>query len=322
MIFVESNEKDYIELSEILKGVAMPSSASAAHSGPLPLLDNEVLRTFVAIAERGSFTRAARQVSRTPSALSMQIKQLEETLGHKLFVREARQVRLTPEGEVLLGYARRLLKLNEEAVTRFLAPPVEGTVRFGTPDDQGSRILPEVLAQFARTHPAVQVDVVVGGSVEMQRQLEAGELDLILMTAGTPGQTADQGEVVHSEPLVWAGRDGGVAAWRSPLPVALASQGWPWRGRALAALDHAGIAYHIAYTSEHWAGQEAAMLADIAVAPFPVSLVKLPLRQVPREVGLPDLGDYHVVLVRREGAGEASEALAGQVIRAFREQRP
>ena len=124
-----------------------------------PLLDTEVLRSFVAIAESGSFTRAAKQVFRTPSALSMQIKRLEETLGHPLFVREARQVRLTPEGETLLGYGRRLLKLNQEAVSRFLAPSVEGTVRVGTPDDVGTRILPQVLSRFARSHPAVQVEV-------------------------------------------------------------------------------------------------------------------------------------------------------------------
>jgi len=101
----------------------------------LPLLDSEVLRTFVTIAESGSFTRAAQQLFRTPSALSMQIKRLEETLGQSLFIREARRVSLTPEGEVLLGYGRRLLKLNEEAVGRFLAPSLEGSVRLGTPDD-------------------------------------------------------------------------------------------------------------------------------------------------------------------------------------------
>ena len=140
------------------------TEAEAAESlqTPLPLLDSDLVRTFVAIAETGSFTRAARQVFRTPGALSMQIKRLEETLGKTLFVRDARQVRLTPEGEVLLSFGRRLLKLNEEAVAQFLAPSLEGRVRFGTPDDVGTRLLPGVLAQFARSHPAVQVDVVVG----------------------------------------------------------------------------------------------------------------------------------------------------------------
>ncbi|QTF93499.1 LysR substrate-binding domain-containing protein [Halomonas sp. BM-2019] len=291
----------------------------AAGRAPLPLLDTEVLRTFVAIAESGSFTRAARQVFRTPSALSMQIKRLEETLGQALFVREARRVRLTPEGEVLLGYGRRLLKLNEEAVTQFLAPSLEGRVSFGTTDDVGTRILPGVLAQFARSHPAVQVDVMVGSSAAMRQRLEAGELDLILVTAGMQGQST-QAEIVHSEPLVWVGREGGVAAQRSPLPVALANHGCPWRKAALDALDRAGLSYRVAYTCEHCAGQEAAMLADLAVAPFPLALTRPPLRRLDGE-SLPPLGDYQVALVRRDGLGEAGEALAARVIEAFRDLR-
>ncbi|WP_104202889.1 LysR family transcriptional regulator [Billgrantia saliphila] len=286
----------------------------------LPLLDSDVLRTFVAIAECGSFTRAARQVFRTPSALSMQIKRLEETLGQALFVREARQVRLTPEGEVLLGYGRRLLKLNEEAVTQFLAPKLEGRVAFGTTDDVGTRILPSVLAQFARSHPAVQVDVVVGSSREMLARLDAGELDLVLLTAGNPGQEP-RGEIVHSEPLVWVGREGGIAAQRSPLPVALAHQGCAWRGMALDALGRAGVSYRIAYSCEHCAGQEAAMLADLAVAPFPVSLVRPPLRRIDPSL-LPPLGEYQLAIVKRGGIGQACEALAGHVMAAFGDLSP
>ncbi|MCC5883894.1 MAG: LysR family transcriptional regulator [Halomonas sp.] len=284
---------------------------------PLPLLDTDVLRTFVAIAECGSFTRAARQVFRTPSALSMQIKRLEETLGHTLFVREARQVRLTPEGETLLGYGRRLLKLNEEAVTQFLTPSVAGRLGFGSTDDVGTRILPGVLAQFARSHPAVQVDVVVGTSRDMLARLDAGELDLILMTAGNPGQEI-RGEIVHSEPLVWAGREGGLAVQRSPLPVALAQHGCAWRGMALEALDRAGLSYRIAYSCEHCAGQEAAMLADLAVAPFPLSLVRPPLRRIASGL-LPPLGEYQLAMVRRPGADSACETLAGHVMAVFRE---
>ncbi len=279
-----------------------------------PLLDIDLIRTFVTIAETGSYTRAAQQVLRTPSALSMQIKRLEETLRQRLLVRDARQVRLTPEGEVLLSFGRRLLKLNEEAVAQFLAPSLEGLIRFGTTDDVGSRILPGVLAQFAHSHPAVQVDVVVGRSQDMLDRLDRDELDLALVTAGNENQDPQRGDVVHTEPLVWAACHGGIAPQRSPLPVALASHGCVWRRQALAALDSAGRPYRIAYTSENCAGQEAAMLADLAVAPFPKSLVKPPLRRVEPEVGLPPLGEYQIRLVRRENIGRSGETLAGYII--------
>ncbi|MDT8894356.1 LysR substrate-binding domain-containing protein [Halomonas sp. I1] len=299
----------------------MDTAPATSHPTALPLLDSDVLRSFVAIAESGSFTRAANHVFRTPSALSMQIKRLEGTLGQALFVREARHVRLTPEGEMLLGYSRRLLRLNEEAVTQFLTPSLEGTVCFGTPDDVGSRILPRVLSQFARSHPAVQVDVVVGRSVDLLERLDKGELDLVLATAGSEGLPADRGEVVHTEPLVWAGRDGGVAIDRSPLPLAMANHGCAWRRVALSVLDDAGLTYRIAYISENCAGQEAALLADLAVAPLPRSLVRAPLSILGDESGLPLLGDYRILLLRSGRAGEATDVLAGHVVDTFRGMR-
>ncbi|MFL1454040.1 LysR substrate-binding domain-containing protein [Marinobacter sp. GN3S48] len=296
----------------------MNSSNPGISRETVPLLDTDVLRTFVAIAECGSFTRAAKQVFRTPSALSMQIKRLEEILGHVLFVREARHVRLTPEGEVLLGYGRRLLRLNEEAIQQFLTPTLEGRVSLGTSDDVGSRILPGVLAQFARSYPAVQVDVVVGSSKQHLERLDAGELDMALITIGNQGQEM-RGEVVHTEPLVWAGREGGIAANRSPLPVALASHGCVWRRAALRALDEAGMSYRVAYTCDNCSGQEAAMFADLAVAPFPLSLVRPPLRKLDRE-GLPALSDYQIALVRH-GGNPVQDALAGHVKEAFGDLR-
>ncbi|ASK21526.1 MAG: LysR substrate-binding domain-containing protein [Vreelandella alkaliphila] len=292
-------------------------STIAPSRAALPLLDSEVLRTFVTIAESGSFTRAAQQLFRTPSALSMQIKRLEETLGQTLFVREARYVRLTTEGEVLLGYGRRLLKLNAEAVTQFLAPTIEGRVGLGITDDVVGRILPNVLAQFARSHPAVQVDVVVGRSKDLLARLDEGELDLALVMGGEPGQAA-RGDVVHSEPLVWAGREDGVAVERTPLPVTLAQQGCAWRRIALNALDHAGVNYRIAYSCDHCAGQEAAMLADLAVTAFPKSLIRPPLKRLNNDA-LPPLGDYQVFLVKRAGSSDASEVLAERVVEALRE---
>jgi DNA-binding transcriptional LysR family regulator len=280
----------------------------------MQLLDNDLLKSFVAIAEHGSFTRAARQVHRTPSAISMQIKRLEETVGKTLFVRDAKQVRLTAEGEVLLSYGRRLLRLNEEAMQQFFSPKLEGRVGFGTSDDVGTRILPRLLSQFSRSYPAVQIDVVVGSSRANQQKVEAGELDMALVVVGNEGQET-RGEIVHSEPLVWAGLEGGIAMHQRPLPVAVANQGCVWRWMAMNSLDKADIPYRVAYTCEHSSGQEAAMLADLAIAPFPLGLVRAPLRKLGEDL-LPEMGSYQISLVRG-GNNPINEALTAYVKEAF-----
>lgn len=281
--------------------------------GAWPLLDNDLLRTFVAISDTGSFTRAAQRVHRTTSAVSMQVKRLEETLGRTLFLREGRSVSLTPDGEALLSFGRRMLRINDEAVSRFLAPPIDGRVRFGAPDDFGTRFLPNILARFAATHPMVEVDVVLAPSVRLTAELDAGDLDLTLVTAGSSDTRTEDGVIVYSEPLLWAGLKGGRAQEEEPIRLALSSQGCAWRSAALAALDAAGTPYRIAYNSEHCQGQLAAILADIAIAPLPQSLVAPPYAQIDARYGLPPLGNYQLLLLRGTDMGPAAEALAEQV---------
>ncbi len=295
----------------------MPGMPEELPQSAMPLLEIDVLRTFVSIAESGSFTRAAGQIFRTTSAVSMQIKRLETMLGCTLFAREARRIALTADGERLLGYARRLLKLNEETVNAFIAPRLVGRVRFGTPGDLGTHILPGLLSLFARTHPGIEVDVSVGRSLDMIQRIDAGELDVALISVGNLGQDDSRGETIHSEPLVWAGRAGGVAVERSPLPLALASPGCSWRRQALDALDRAGRSYRIAYSSEQCAGQEAAMMADLAVAPYPLSLIRHPLKRLEESSSLPKLGDYQIKLLRAADCSEPVDVLARHVIAAF-----
>lgn len=283
----------------------------------LPLLETDLLRTFVAIAETGSFTRAARTIFRTPSAVSMQMRKLEETLGRALFLREGRAVQLTADGEALLGYGRRMLSLNQEAVARFLEPPLAGVVRFGAPDDFGTRLLPPILARFASTHRDVEVEVSLQPSAVLLDRLDRGELDLTLITDGCGPNAPQRGSVVFSEPLVWAGlREG--AAWRcDPLPLALSSAPCAWRATALAALDKEGRRYRVAYSSEHCAGQTAALLADLAVAPFAASLVAPPLRRLGQAENLPPLGTYNMSLVRGSERSAACDAFAEHVLASF-----
>lgn len=285
--------------------------------GPYPLLDNDLLRTFVAISDTGSFTRAAQRIHRTTSAVSMQVKRLEETLGRALFLREGRVVTLTPDGEALLSYGRRMLRINQEAMSRFLAPAVDGRVRFGAPDDFGTRFLPTILARFAAIYPTVEVDVVLAPSVSLMSQLDSGNLDLTLITAGSAEARPEQGVIVYTERLVWAGLNGGRAREEDPVRLALAGLGCPWRGTALAALDAAGKSYRIAYNSEHVQAQLAAVLADLAIAPLPYSYITSPIALVDPRCGLPELGNYHILMIKGAEMGPAAEALAEQVTAAL-----
>jgi DNA-binding transcriptional LysR family regulator len=167
----------------------------------------------------------------------------------------------------------------------------------------------------------VDVNVVLGTSFELLQRLEAGTLDLALVTAGNTGQRDSDGEIVYSEPLKWAGLKGGIAHEHTPLPLALSGQTCAWRAAALAALDKAGLPYRIAYTSEHCVGQAAALHADLAIAPFPASLVTGPLVALGEADGLPDLGTYHILLHRGANGGTAIDALAGQVVESFAAER-
>jgi DNA-binding transcriptional LysR family regulator len=283
---------------------------------PLPLLDLDVLRTFVAIAETGSFTLAASAVFRTPSAVSMQIKKLEETLGRAVFTRDARSVSLTTDGEMLLGYARRLLALNREAVAKFVMPDISGVVRLGSPDDFGERVLPVVLRRFAETHPSIAVDVVIDQSVNLRRRMSERSLDITLLTNSTGAYAADC-EVLFTEPIVWAGMKGGCAHLREPLPVSLWEEGCAWRAGALEALGREGRNYRVAYMSAHTAGQRAAILSDLAIAPLPKSFIGHDLVELGVKDGLPQMGDYNLGMIVAPDASAPVKAAADHIRAAF-----
>lgn len=291
---------------------------------PLPLLELDVLRTFVAIAETGSFTLAANAVFRTPSAVSMQIKKLEETLGRSLFTRDARSVSLTADGEILIGYARRLLAINREAVSKFVAPDIQGVVRLGSPDDYGERVLPDVLKRFARSHPSIAVDVIIDQSGNLRKRMDNGELDITLMTCSTSLIPTDA-EVLLTEPLIWVGAPGGCAHLRDPLPVSLWEEGCAWRTRALDALTDSGRDYRIAYMSAHASGQRAAISSDLAIAPLPKSFIGPDLVPLGVKDGLPELGTYNIIMIVRRDASAPVKAAADHLratMEGFRTQAP
>ena len=282
---------------------------------PLPLLDLDVLRTFVAIAETGSFTLAANAVFRTPSAVSMQIKKLEETLGSVLFSRDARSVSLTQDGEMLMGFARRMLALNRETVSKFILPDIAGVVRLGSPDDYGERILPNVLKRFAQTHPCIAVDVVIDVSSRLRRRLAERQLDITLFTVCR--EIPADAEILLTEPIVWAGAKGGSAHMREPLPVSLWEEGCVWRADALDALGREGRDYRVAYMSAHTAGQRAAILADLAVAPLPKSFIGDDVVALGPQEGLPVLSNYNLAMIVAPDASAPVQAAADHIRATF-----
>ena len=283
----------------------------------LPNLDMDLARTFVAICESGNFSRAAERVHRTPSAVSLQVKKLEDMVGRSLFTREPRAVVPTGDGEMLLGYARKLLRLNDEAMARFLLPQIEGHVRLGAPNDTGVFAIPLILKRFAATHPHVSVDVRLDYSRALRERFDAGDLDVALI--GTNDKPDATSEEIHHEKLIWVGLKGGGAVTRSPLPLAVADAGCWWRGAALEALDAAGIDYRIAYSSETSNGQLAAVEADLAIAPLPATVASSSIVRIPSAHGLPELGTYRVFMMRREAAGPVAQALARHVADSLKE---
>jgi DNA-binding transcriptional LysR family regulator len=294
----------------------MEDLMNAPFRPPLQLLDNDVLRTFVAIAETGNFSTAADVVLRTPSAVSMQIKKLEEQLKTTLFLRDARSVSLTQHGEMLLSYARRMIALSNEAVSRFVMPELSGVVRLGAPDDIAERLLPKVLKDFGESFPGIMVDVTVDQSLLLRKRMDEQRLDLALINCATrPFPTI--GEVIQSEKLVWAGAKCGKSYIRDPLPISVWEDGCVWRQDAISQLDKHKRTYRIAYASAHTMAQRAAILSDLAIAPFPLSYVTDDMQVLGPKEGLPELINFDIRLLTAPNLSVPGKAVAESIKEAF-----
>ena len=275
----------------------------------IPNLDIDLLKTFLAIADTGSFTRAAAEVHKTQSAVSMQMKRLDELLGRPLFARDGRASRFTPDGERLIEYARRMVTINDEAVSAFTRPELTGTVRFGTPDDYADRFLPEILARFSRTHSLVTVDVECLNSLDLFERTKRGEMDLALVTFGCDVVTD---EPVRREPLVWVTSAKHNVHMLEVLP--LASPHCEWRKAVLTALDSQKRKFRIAYSSSNSNAINAAVHTGLAVGAVPELCVRPGMRILGEKDGFPALGTFDIGLVRKPGRpSSAVEALARHV---------
>ncbi|MCP1199275.1 LysR substrate-binding domain-containing protein [Notoacmeibacter sp. MSK16QG-6] len=281
-----------------------------------PLLDADVLRSFVAIVETGSFAKAADAVGRTPSAISMQMKRLEEQLGTAVLERGPRHVHLTATGETLLRYARQMLELNRAALDTILRPEMAGRLCLGLPDDYGETVLPNVLKKFSESHPGVVVDVIMKESAELRRLFQEGRIDLAVISCDELKGEEVHGDLLIREPLVWIGAFGGTAHLRDPLPISMWEEGCVWRRRAVEALETAGRDYRVAYLCAHTSGQRAAVKAGMAIAPVARAFAGGEVRILGEDDGLPAMGDYTINLLIKDNPTCQAEAMAGH-LRAF-----
>ncbi|MCF5053220.1 LysR family transcriptional regulator [Pseudomonas syringae] len=279
-----------------------------------PSIDTEVLRTFVAIADHGGFTRAGEAVNRTQSAVSMQMKRLEEdVLQRKLFERDGRQVRLTPQGQVLLGYARRILKLHSEVFNTLREPHMVGLVRIGTPDDYVMRFLPGILKQFSKAYPLIQIELhCESSSVLMQRK------DLALtVVSREPGR--EIGELLRTDRMVWAAAPCFCVDEHDAVPLAVSGADCLYTEWTRTALDAIGRDYRLAYHSTNVAAIQAVVSAGLAVMISMESLVTDDLRVLGSEEGFPALPSMNLHLLRNpQMTSPITDCLAEYIVEGFR----
>src|SRR5258707_5947970 len=276
------------------------------------MLDLELLRSFISVVDAGGFTRAGERVHRTQSTVSQQIRRLEETLGYPLLHRNGKAVALTEQGERLLSYARRILALEQEAREVVTRPGSEGILRLGLPEDFAAHRLTELLSDFARARPGLRLDVRSGVSVQSRRALERGELDLALFKRN-------------------AGESGGIAAWperlqwvrskkhpvdfdRDPLPLIMSEQGCLYRNRMIHAMETAGRAWHMAYTSPSVLGIQAAVSAGLGVSILPDVAILPEHRVLTKADGFPAITNTEVALVAAPDATPATRRLAEMLV--------
>ncbi|MCC0808194.1 LysR family transcriptional regulator [Methylobacterium sp. W2] len=279
---------------------------------PLPVnLDMDVLRSFVTGIELGSFAKAASRLGRSPSAISLQLRKLEDQVGQVLVQKLGRGLVLTEAGEMLLGYARRLLELNDAALGALGSPALSGRVRIGLPQDFAETWLPETLGRFARLHPGVRIDAQVDRNATLRSGLDEGHLDLALLWDEEGGERG--GAVLGTLPMAWIGPRRGITPGADrPLPLVLFGSPCLFRHAALSALDAAAIPWRISFSSPGLAGLWAAVSAGLGLTVrtphgLPASVTALDAT----ESGLPDLPSLSLRLLKAPARSDpAVERLA------------
>ncbi|KZE32463.1 LysR family transcriptional regulator [Crenobacter luteus] len=275
------------------------------------MIDPVLLKSFVAVLESGSFTRAGERVHLSQSTVSQQLKRLEEQLGCELIDRSGRYMVATEHGERLLGYARRLLGLMEETVEQLREAHAESEVRIGVPEDFASDALTPALAAFARAHPAIRLEVTSGLSNSLWRQFQAGDYDLVLVKQ-RPGHA--QGLAAWPEPLAWLDSLAEPTHARDPLPLVVFPPGGLYRDELIHSLESAGRRWRIAYTSGSLASIRSAVADGLGVSVLPSRLALPGHRRLDEADGFAALPSLELALHLAEPAPRRVRELAGRLM--------
>ncbi len=279
-------------------------------------LQIDYLKTFIALAETKGFTKTGIQVNKSQSAVSMQIKRLEGEVGKHLFERIGKTVKLTPEGNILLKHAMRIVKEHDDAIRALSKPDLEGFIRFGAPEHYTIGVLPQLLARFAEAYPDVMVEMRCENSDVIKDAVDRGELDLGIST-----QISDGGQVISHDPVVWVAQPGFVMQEHKSVSVAVFEEGCIFRTWALEALEKAGIRYRIVYVSRSISGLIDAVRSGFAVAPIIRSNAAPDLKIIELKDGLPVLPVSNIVLHKtKKVTSEIIECFSEHIIQAFGEK--
>jgi DNA-binding transcriptional LysR family regulator len=279
-------------------------------------LDSELLRTFLAVAESGSFSHGAARIFRSQSAVSLQIKQLENTLGHAVFLRHARGVKFTSIGDKLLPTAQKVIGLLDEAVGQLRSNPLQGAIRIGIPNEYGDSLLASVIAQFSRDHPQVELSVRCGFSTSFTGALARDEIDLAVNAVESLSKNM---LLLRKEKTYWVTSKNHQVHQQNPVPVALFSRDCWWRDQALEALKKTDKPYRIAFTSESVTGISAAVLSGAAVAAVGENSLRDDFQILSKKEGFPSMPDSTLILQQREGLDNVvSQAMSRAIRDAFR----
>ncbi len=258
------------------------------------MLHPQWLKTFATAAAASSFSETGRRLALTQSTVSEHIRQLESALGRRLFVRDTHSLALTPDGETLLVHARLVLEAHAAAEAQFSGPKLRGRVRFGTSDDLVLGPVPDILAAFGRRHPDVDLDITIGFTEALYRQLDAGKLDIITGKR-RPGES--RGHALHREPLVWLAQAGMKFEPDRPLPLILLTEPSVTRTEALNALAEAGHRWQVVCSSGSYAACTAAARAGLGITVQPAHLPTAGLSTPRLAAPLPDLPDVQYVAI-------------------------